>query len=607
MNAKSFKIIFALLSFSLLFILLIQAFWIRSFYQQKAEDFNTNVYQSFEKIATKLKERENLQIIKESIVLQLSEPKNRPIPPTVSIKKNVRKKTLSTNLPIITTINAPNNEGKFYNGRNGIRIYTSNIDSYRNTIINLNRGSKEKSVRIRSKIKTPTLDENMKSALENYNIFSNNDTHFIVTNAATHLIDHVNYDSIMRINYDSIVQLKMADFYSQTNQQPTQIDQQDLEPKKTAKAKKKEEIKQLLGKIASEIKYVDASSIEKIETDTLNRIIKNILHSKGILTPFEFSLKKQTKSSDSIIAASSGFKTKNSAYEANMSLDKIFNQNNILKLQFPNKNEYVFANIKNALLLSILFSVLIMSAFFYALKLILNQKKLSEMKNDFINNMTHELKTPIATISLAVDSLNNPLIKNDATKFKTYTTILKEENNKLNNHVERVLQMAALDKNELQLLKSNIDLRHIIHLAIDAHKLQIENQQAELIFNQPIKAMELLADEFHLTTAFSNLIDNALKYASEHCKIVIDIELLNKNISIKIQDNGIGIDPALQQKVFDKFYRVSSGNLHDTKGFGLGLSYVKSIIEAHDGEIKLVSEKGKGSTFIIQLKANDVS
>jgi signal transduction histidine kinase len=603
MNAKSFKIIFALLSFSLLFILLIQAFWICSFYQQKSEDFNSNIYQSFEKIAAKLKERENLQIIKESIVLQLSEPQNRLIPPTASIKKNVRKKTLPTNLPIINTINAQNNEGKFYNGRNGIRIYTSNIDSFRNTIINLNRGSKEKSVRIRSKIKTPTSDENVKLALENYNIFSNNDTHFIVTNAATHLIDYVNYDSIMQINYDSIVQLKMADFYSQTNQQPIQIDLQDIEPKKIAKAKKKEEIKQLLGKIASEIKYVDASSMEKIETDTLNRIIKNTLLTKGITTPFEFLLKKQNKGKDTTITFSNGFNTKNIAFEADMSLDKIFNQHNILQLQFPNQNQYVFANIKNALLLSILFSLLIIAAFYYAIKLILQQKKLSEMKNDFINNMTHELKTPIATISLAVDSINNPLIKNDDARFKTYTNILKEENNKLNSHVERVLQMAALDKNELQLHKKNVNLSQIIDLALDAHKLQIQNQNAEIIFNHPNETIECFADAFHLATAFSNLIDNALKYASENCKLSITIEKNSNQIAIHFKDNGIGIDPALHHKVFEKFYRVSSGNLHDTKGFGLGLSYVKSIIEAHEGQISLSSEKGKGSVFIIKLKA----
>jgi signal transduction histidine kinase len=603
MNAKSFKIIFALLSFSLLFILLIQAFWIRSFYQQKSEDFNSNVYQSFEKIAAKLKERENLQIIKESIVLQLSEPQNRLIPPTASIKKNIRKKTLPNNLPIVNTINAQNNEGKFYNGRNGIRIYTSNIDSFRNTIINLNRGSKEKSVRIRSKIKTPTSDENVKLALENYNIFSNNDTHFIVTNAATHLIDYVNYDSIMQINYDSIVQLKMADFYSQTNQQPIQIDLQDIEPKKIAKAKKKEEIKQLLGKIASEIKYVDASSMEKIETDTLNRIIKNTLLTKGITTPFEFLLKKQNKGKDTTITFSNGFNTKNIAFEADMSLDKIFNQHNILQLQFPNQNQYVFANIKNALLLSILFSLLIIGAFYYAIKLILQQKKLSEMKNDFINNMTHELKTPIATISLAVDSINNPLIKNDDARFKTYTNILKEENNKLNSHVERVLQMAALDKNELQLHKKNVDLSQIIDLALDAHKLQIQNQNVEIIFNHPNETIECFADAFHLTTAFSNLIDNALKYASENCKLSITIEKNSNQIAIHFKDNGIGIDPALHHKVFEKFYRVSSGNLHDTKGFGLGLSYVKSIIEAHEGQISLSSEKGKGSVFIIKLKA----
>lgn len=219
--------------------------------------------------------------------------------------------------------------------------------------------------------------------------------------------------------------------------------------------------------------------------------------------------------------------------------------------------------------------------------------------------MTHELKTPIATISLAIDAINNNQVKSDEEKFKTYTAILKEENQKLNNHVERVLQMAMLDKGDLHLNKQEIDLVKIINSAIHTHKLQIEKQKAEVIFIHKLAEVYIVADELHLLTVFNNLLDNALKYSDKNCLIEIRLNLTIKNAIIAIKDNGIGIEHSVQKKIFDKFYRVQSGNIHDVKGFGLGLSYVKSIIESHHGVITLNSEKGKGSEFEIKLPVNE--
>jgi two-component system phosphate regulon sensor histidine kinase PhoR len=212
--------------------------------------------------------------------------------------------------------------------------------------------------------------------------------------------------------------------------------------------------------------------------------------------------------------------------------------------------------------------------------------------------MTHELKTPIATISLAVDGISNPVIKNDETKFNKYTSILKEENKKLNDHVERVLQMALLEKGELILDKKSVGLRSLLESCISTRQLQIQNKKATVVLNAT-EEVTVNADEFHLQNAFTNLLDNALKYSGENCEIIIS---LNKQGDIIFKDNGIGIDKIIQEKVFEKFYRAQGGNLHDVKGFGLGLSYVKSIIEAHGGTIELKSEKNKGSEFIIRLK-----
>jgi two-component system phosphate regulon sensor histidine kinase PhoR len=217
--------------------------------------------------------------------------------------------------------------------------------------------------------------------------------------------------------------------------------------------------------------------------------------------------------------------------------------------------------------------------------------------------MTHELKTPIATISLAIDAMNSPLIKNDEGRYNEYTRILKEENKRLNTHVERVLQMAMLDKGELKLDKKELDPQVLIENAIATYQLQIKEKKAQFNFVKSEEAIKVMGDAFHLQNAFANLIDNALKYSAEHCRIDISVTKLQEEVYIHFVDNGIGIAVKDQLRVFDKFYRVQGGNLHDVKGFGLGLSYVKSIVEAHGGRIELKSEKDKGSVFVLRFKS----
>lgn len=272
-----------------------------------------------------------------------------------------------------------------------------------------------------------------------------------------------------------------------------------------------------------------------------------------------------------------------------------------IKLDYASTTNFVIRQMAGLLGLSLFITFLIGFVMIYTFRRMLSQEKLHAMKNDFINNMTHELKTPIATISLAIDGINNPAIKNDEAKFKNYTSILKEENKKLNNHVERVLQMALLEKGELNLDKKPLGLKSLLENCINTQQLQIQNKKAKVVL---IAAEEVsfLGDEFHLMNAFTNLLDNALKYSGENCEIIIS---LNNQGEISFKDNGIGIDKHIQEKVFEKFYRVQGGNLHDVKGFGLGLSYVKSIVEAHGGTIELKSDtstKNKGSEFIIKLK-----
>jgi signal transduction histidine kinase len=360
-----------------------------------------------------------------------------------------------------------------------------------------------------------------------------------------------------------------------------------------------QEMNRLMDKMITEIRIIDS---DEKNPDTLRNVIMNIFSNKGLFLPFEYALKKVEGDKEKILAQSAGYVNSGKSFVTDLSANNVFSNHNFLCLQFPGQNKYLFAAIKNMLLLSLAFSLLIIGVFYYTLRLIMKQKRLSEIRNDFVNNMTHELKTPIATNLLAIDALTNPLVKNDALRFSDYIRILKEENQKLNVHVERVLQIALLDRGELPLNKSVVNLIDVIVSAIDHHKLQVTEKGATVNFNPPLREIMFSGDAQHLQTVFSNLLDNALKYSKENCVIDIIVSIDENGISVCFKDNGIGIGKEHREKVFDKFYRAQGGNLHDVKGFGLGLSYVKSIVEAHRGSITLRSEAGRGSEFIIRFK-----
>lgn len=257
------------------------------------------------------------------------------------------------------------------------------------------------------------------------------------------------------------------------------------------------------------------------------------------------------------------------------------------------------AGMQNSILLSLLFSLVMMSIFYYVMRLILKQKKLSEMKTDFINNMTHELKTPIATISLAVDAMNSHVIQEDGLRRSDYSRILKEETEKLNSHVERVLQVALLEKGELPLVKEKQDLVSLIKESLQNYQLQMKEKNATLLLELP-ETLAFQGDRRHLLAVFNNLLDNALKYSPSQPRLSICMTVSEGSLIIRYKDEGIGMNEEQQKRIFEKFYRAQGGNLHDAKGFGLGLSYTKSIVEAHGGRVYVKSTLNKGSEFILE-------
>jgi two-component system phosphate regulon sensor histidine kinase PhoR len=250
---------------------------------------------------------------------------------------------------------------------------------------------------------------------------------------------------------------------------------------------------------------------------------------------------------------------------------------------------------------AIFFTLMIIAAFYVTVSALLRQKKLSEIKNDFINNMTHEFKTPLATISLAVDALRNEKVIQDREKSGYFTGIIKEENRRMNKQVETILQASLLDRQEQQLNLRSLHAHLVIQEAMENFQLQLEGKggKSELQLNAKSDLIE--ADEVHFMNLITNLIDNAVKYSKENLLIRITTHSTARSLVIRIEDNGIGMSKETQRRIFEKFYRAHTGNLHNVKGFGLGLSYVKTIVDAHRGKIKVESTVGKGTIFTLEF------
>jgi two-component system phosphate regulon sensor histidine kinase PhoR len=272
-----------------------------------------------------------------------------------------------------------------------------------------------------------------------------------------------------------------------------------------------------------------------------------------------------------------------------------------LSIIVPNIRRVVLSQMQWMIIGAIFFTLMIIAAFYVTVYALIRQKKLSEIKNDFINNMTHEFKTPLATISLAVDALKNDKVLGDREKMDYFRGIIKEENKRMNKHVETILQAAVSDRENVQLNKRPLHVHELMQDIIDNHQLQIEEKKGKAELNFSAKQDVVEADPVHFRNLLSNLVDNAIKYSSDNLHIKVSTQSSNKNLQIKVEDNGIGMSKETVKRIFEKFYRAHTGNLHNVKGFGLGLSYVKTMVDAHGGRIRVESTPGRGSVFTVEM------
>ena len=354
------------------------------------------------------------------------------------------------------------------------------------------------------------------------------------------------------------------------------------------------------------------SVIQRFTRDEISAVIRNSMDKhflEGI--HFEFAVSDNSITGEQVESENFFNYFSDSAHNTNIAIPLEppagSNYENLTKEEFlviivPHQRAIVFREIFWFILGTIIFTIIITTAFFLTIRALLRQKKLSEIKSDFINNMTHEFKTPIATISLAVDALKNEKVIGDKEKSSYFTNVIREENKRMNKQVEAILQAAILDKKELQLNMKKLSAHELINNAVNNINLPLAEKNGKLELHLDAENDLIIADDVHFTNLINNLLDNAIKYSKESDLVIkLFTESSSNQFKIRVEDNGIGMNKETLARIFEKFYRAHTGNIHNVKGFGLGLSYVKTMVEAHKGSIKAESTLGKGSTFIINL------
>jgi two-component system phosphate regulon sensor histidine kinase PhoR len=338
---------------------------------------------------------------------------------------------------------------------------------------------------------------------------------------------------------------------------------------------------------------------ERVSNDKLQKLLAEDLLEYGVKTPFEFNVYSNGLATK---IKSEHFKyDKSATYSIPIFIDNEGNNKYQLLVTFPQKKKFLFSELISICLLSIIFTLVIIVAYSSALSQLIKQRQISEIKTDFINNMTHEFKTPIATINLALDAIKNPKVIDDKEKVQRYLQMIRDENKRMHAQVENVLRISKLEKKELDITKETNDIHDILQDAIEHVNLIIEDRNGTITTHLEAKRTTVLLNDVHFTNVLVNILDNAIKYSPNEPVIDITTENVKEFVIIKIKDQGVGMTKAAQKRIFEKFYREHTGDLHNVKGHGLGLAYVKRIVEDHNSEVFVESEKGKGSTFIIKV------
>jgi two-component system phosphate regulon sensor histidine kinase PhoR len=560
MNRKSFALIIALMTISLVGIILVQLFWIKNAVEVKTEQFNRSVNDAMIDVVTRLEKNENLLLLSENY----------------------------------------DQIGKVFN------IKTLDLDSIREVQLHVTDS-------FRNKVKKLHVSDGNIEWIEN-ELNATYEIQTFIDSTETSFSYRVDFSDEggenVWVSKDSIEQNIFVDedenvIMMKGQNSPSRV---VIKTKEEKVGERADALKGMFEKLVVEVESVHTPISARLEKEYLSSLIAKSLNAKGIEVPFEFAV--ISGSDETLIPVSSeNFDAENLGTQFRVSLfpNDLLHLPNFLLINFPDENMHVLRSISLLLLGSLIFTIIILITFTVTIRVILKQKRLADIKSDFINNMTHEFKTPIATISLAVDSINNPKIISLPEKVNYFTNIIRDENRRMNTQVENILQMALIDKRDFNFNIREVDVHEIIERAVKNIRLQVDKKHGEIELALNAKKPIISIDEIHLYNIVNNLLDNAIKYSIDQPQINVLTENSNDGIRISVEDNGVGISKEAKEKIFDKFFRVSSGNIHNVKGFGLGLSYVKAVVLAFGGNVTLESESNKGSRFELYLPFGQIA
>lgn len=401
-------------------------------------------------------------------------------------------------------------------------------------------------------------------------------------------------DSSCNIIYKSTVNIQVND--SVRTFTITHTDRDGLERQLTSNKQKMASKMDQVNDLFFRYFGLDRNPNERIKEDELVGMIDQELAYRGINTKYEYVVLNEygmpvVKSQDFIP------EMLNNSFRVMLFPNDLFSDPSNLMVYFPDQRKFILSSLGFMSLSSIGLILVISLCFAYTIYVIYRQRKLSDMKNDFINNMTHELKTPVATISLASEMLMDQRIQGDQARLGRFASVIHEENKRLGGQVEKVLQMAVLDKGEFKLNIADVDVHEVVQKLCDKFSLRLDERGGACHLDLQASESVIEVDEVHFSNIITNLLDNAIKYSADAPDVTITTRDAVGGIKISVRDKGIGMNREQQKRVFERFYRVPTGNIHNVKGFGLGLSYVKAMVEAHGGDILLKSELHKGSAF----------
>ncbi|MCL9968118.1 GHKL domain-containing protein [Aquirufa antheringensis] len=555
MSKRKIRLLIALMSFALLGLIGFQAYWLRFMVEAKRENFAKDVRNSLEQVVRKLEKQEILVLAErqkkfESVATKTAKPKPTPayVPDPVIQEEH----------PVLI--------------------------QPRQDVIFVRKSFMLPNGQLAEVTEEYTVDEDPEELKQRVQV--EKEMNRIIKREQQKILKK------MRRRSNRVIQ-NLGDRQSQIQAKLVQekSERQDLEKvlQKT----------QLAKEVFSDFLFKERPILQRIQPGYLDSLIRKELADKGVNLTYSFGIQSSPKTWSYI--SSPEIKQQKAIFEAALFPNDIHPSKNVLKIYFPDSGTYIWQTMGLSLAGSGLLLLVMIGCFYFAVLTILRQKKLALVKNDFINNMTHEFKTPITSISLATQLLQEELKPGKNESMLRYLGIIKEENTRLGQQVERVLQTAQMEREEITLKRKSVDVAALIQHVAEINGPLLDSVNGVLSLQLADLPPHISLDEVHISNVLNNLVDNAVKYSPTNPKVEIKAREQDQGIVIEVKDQGMGMPKEALSNIFDAFYRVPTGNVHNVKGFGLGLSYVKKIVEAHGGKVNVKSKLGEGSTFEIYL------